>query len=265
MGASGRVGGALARALDGRVPLRRAGRGAGMTKFDLTDPRTFDAALDGVSSVFLMRPPQIARGAAFRPFLEACMARGIQRMVVLSVKGADRNRVLPHNAMEHEVKIRGFDWTMLRPADFMQNLETVHRDDIRLRDEIAVPAGGGASAFVDVEDVGAAAAQVLVEDGHSGRGYTLTGPEALTFEQVADVLSEVLGRRIRYRPPSVPAFIRSRMAEATPFGMALVMTALYSVQRAGGAAEVTEELPRLLGHPATDLRTYVARASSAWR
>lgn len=264
MGASGRVGGALVRALGADVPLRAAGRAPGMVLFDLTDPATFEAALDGVRAVFLMRPPQIAKGAAFRPFLDSCVARGIGRMVVLSVKGADTNRFLPHHEMEAEVMRRPFDWTMLRPADFMQNLETVHRDDIRLRDRIAVPAGRGASAFVDVADLGAVAAKVLTEDGHVGQGYSLIGPEALDFAQVAAVMTRVLGRPIRYDPPSIPRFIHQRMAQGDPLGITLVMTVLYTVQRLGRAAEVTADLPRLLGRPPGDLHAYVARNAGLW-
>jgi len=268
MGASGRVGGALVRALggakDGAPGVRPAGRQPGMVPFDLTDPGTFDPALKGVTAVFLMRPPQIARGAAFRPFLDACMDRGIRRMVVLSVKGADANRILPHHAMEQEVMRRPFDWTMLRPADFMQNLETVHRDDIRLHDRIAVPAGRGASAFVDVADLGVAAARVLTDPAHIGRGYALTGPEALDFAQVADVMTEVLGRPIRYQPPGIAGFVRTRMGQGVPLGMALVMTALYTVQRLGKAAEVTDDLRRLLSRPPGDLRAYVARNAHLW-
>lgn len=264
MGATGRVGAALVKAVDGRIPLKPAGRAPGMVPFDLLHPTTFAEALEGVTAVFLMRPPQVASGAAFRPFLDACVASGIRRLVVLSVKGADTNRILPHHAMEAEVMARPFDWTMLRPSDFMQNLETVHRDDIRLRDRIAVPAGRGASAFVDVDDLGHAAARVLIEDGHVGQGYALTGPEALRFDQVAEVLSEVLGRTIRYTPPWIPGFIWQQKRLGTPLGMALVMTALYSVQRFGGAVEVTDDLPRLIGRHAGGLRNYVIRNSALW-
>lgn len=265
MGASGRVGGAVARALNGKMPMRLAGRRVDMTWFELGEQDTFAAALQDISAVFLMRPPQITSGAAFRPFLDACSDRGVRRIVVLSVKGADRNALLPHHAMEREVMKRDFDWTMLRPSDFMQNLETVHGDDIRMRNEITVPAGRGASAFVDVEDLGAAVARVLTENGHSRRGYALTGPEALTFEQVAEILSGTLGRKISYHPPSIAAFIRNRADQGAPLGKAMVMTALYSMQRFGGAAEVTNDLPKILGRTSTHLRNYVARERSAWR
>ena len=263
-GASGRVGGALATALKGQVDMRLTGRGTGHVPLDFLDPQTFRAALDGCDSVFLMRPPQIASGRAFRPFLDAAYSAGVRRMIVLSVKGAESNPILPHHGVEREVMARGFDWTMLRPADFMQNLETVHRDDICLRDRIAVPAGCGASAFIDVADVAAVAAKVLQEPGHTRRGYTLTGPVALTFHEVAEILSEVLGRPIRYRPPGVLRFIRDRQAAGVPLGMALIMTTLYTVQRAGRAADVTDDLLRILGRTPTDFPSYAQRKKRVW-
>lgn len=264
MGASGRVGGALIRALDQQAPIRCGGHAQGMTRFNVLDSGTYAAALDGVTSVFLMRPPQIATGSAFGPFLDACEARGIKRIAVLSVRGAENNPILPHHGMEQEVMRRNFDWTVLRPADFMQNLETVHRDDILTRDKIAVPAGRGASAFVDVADIGAIAAKVLMECGHAGKGYTLTGPEALSFAQVACIMTDVLKRVITYDPPSIPQFIVRRRANGTPLSMALVMTALYSVQRLGGAAQVTDEVACLLGRSAGDLRSYIFRQRALW-
>lgn len=214
--------------------------------------------------MFLMRPPQIASGRAFRPFLDAAHAAGVRRMIVLSVKGAERNIILPHHGVEREVMARGFDWTMLRPADFMQNLETVHRSGLSARSEISVPAGDGRSAFIDVADVAAVAAKVLLEPGHAKRGYTLTGPRALSFQEVAEILSEVLGRPIRYRPRGVLRFIRDRQAEGVPLGMALVMTALYTVQRTGGAAGVTDDAFRILGRTPNDFRSYAQRNRHVW-
>lgn len=211
MGASGRVGGALVRAKTGQMPLRAAGHGPNMIPFNVLDASTYGTALDGVTAVFLMRPPHVTKASAFAPFLDACVARDIRRLVVLSVKGAEHTRLLPHHGMEQEVMRRPFAWTMLRPADFMQNLETVLKDDIRCRDQIAVPAGRGASAFVDVADLGMAAAKVLLNEGHAGRSYTLTGSEALRFDQVAEIMSHQLKRRIVYAPPGITRFITSQL------------------------------------------------------
>lgn len=157
-----------------------------------------------------------------------------------------------------------FDWTMVRPSDFMQNLETVHRRSIVERDEIAVPAGSGTSSFIDVEDVAEVAAKVLTQEGHSGKGYTITGDRALSFADVAEEMSAVLGRRIHYRPVGVLPFIRQQLAEDRGLGMSLVMTALYSVQRFGGASRITDEVLTLSGRSPRRLPDYLRRSAHLW-
>lgn len=270
-GATGRVGSAIIEALGPRIDVRGACRErvdrpgtTHRTTFDFQEPEGFAAALDGVSAVFLMRPPQIAKAAVFHPFLEALKARRIRRIVMLSVAGADRNPLLPHHGMETLLQRPEFDWTILRPSDFMQNLETVHADAIREHDEIAVPASNGRSAFVDVADLGGVGSRVLTEPGHIGKAYRLTGPEALSFTDVAEILTAVLGRSISYRSPGLWRFIRDQRRAGAPLSLALVMSALYTIQRLGGAAEVTGDLARLLGREPTRFRTYAVRQRRAW-
>ncbi|HEV7344644.1 MAG TPA: NAD(P)H-binding protein [Devosia sp.] len=269
-GATGRVGSALVEALPPGTAVRAASRsGDGSAarevdwvRFSFSEPSTFAPALEGIRAVFLIRPPQMAKAADFEPFLDALEDRSIRRLVLLSVKGADRNPLLPHRGLEKRVMGQSFDWTILRPSDFMQNLETVHAQGIRERNEIAVPAGDGRSAFIDVADIGAVASQVLLEEGHGGRGYDLTGPAALSFSEIAAILSDILDRPIVYRKTGIFKFTGEHRDEGIP--MALVMSALYTVQRLGFAAEVTEDLPGLLGRPATRLEDYAERQRSVW-
>ena len=271
MGASGRVGGAVLAALPEYARVRAASQrpqqseGIDWVQFSLDDPDTFAKALTGVDAIFLMRPPQITTGAAFVPFLTAAKATNIRRIVALSVAGAESNAFLPHHAMEQQIMKLGFDWTMIRPSDFMQNLETVHLESIRDRDEIAVPAGKGRSSFIDVADIGEVIAKVLLQDGHGGMGYTLTGPKALNFFQVAHILTDVLGRPIRYRELGAMAFLWEHLRSGRALGIGLVMTALYTVQRLGKSATVTDEVRQLLGRPPNDMRTYTTRSADLWR
>ena len=254
-------------ALGERADIRAAMRepdGPGAVAFDFTRTPTFEAALDGVTAVFLMRPPQMAKAEMFEPFLDAAVAAGVSRFVVLSVAGADRIKMLPHHGLEQAVMARTDDWTMLRPSDFMQNLETEHARTIREDNAVAVPAGEGRSAFVDVADVGAAAAACLLEEGHAGAGYHLTGPDALSFHDVAETLSDVLGRYIRYRPLSVARFIAERLKADEPLPKVLVMSALYTAQRLGKTDTVTREVERLLGRKAGTLRDYAEREKAVW-
>ena len=167
--------------------------------------------------------------------------------------------------MEVAIKDSGCAWTMIRPSDFMQNLETVHVDDIRDRNEISVPAGHGRAAFVDVADIGQVVATVMTEEGHVGRGYSLTGSEALSFTEVAATLSVALGRTITYRPLGVARFLLEQCRRGRPLGLSLVMTLLYTVQRVGGADEVTGDLEALLARRAGTLSEYVVRRSAVWQ
>ena len=264
-GATGRMGGA-AIAEAGR-PCRaatRSGRavaGAVETvRFDLDDASTHRAALAGCDAMFLMRPPAVTRRAPFDRLMGAAADAGLRFVVCASVYGAAGSRVLPHRHMEAAVRESGIEHAFLRPADFMRNLADVHGDAIRTRGEIALPAGRGRSAFLDVRDVGRATAAVLADPAaHAGQGYDLTGPEALTFADVARTLTAVLGRPIRYRAVSAPRFVAQRVRGGRPLSMALVMAALYTVQRMGRAAPVRPDLERLTGRPPGDLRTYLER------
>ena len=276
-GAGGLVGREVARQLVGRAPARLALRdpardpvhshdAPGSVRFDFQDPSTLKAALDGIAAVFLLRPPQLARPERdFGPFVAAMQRARVERVAFLSVKGAESNPLLPHRGIERLLERSGLAWTHLRPNDFMQNLLTVHRADIRDRGEIWAPAGRGRTSFIDVRDVAEAAVRVLTEPGHARRAYTLTGGEALDLYEVAAVLSEVLGRRVAYRKPGIPAFLRHVRAAGHPLALGLVMTGVYTVARLGLAADVSPDLERLIGRRPTPLRSFVEDQAAAWQ
>lgn len=270
MGATGRMGGAVLRHAAG--PARAATRsgapfeGAEQTvRFDLDDPETHAAALSGCDAMFVMRPPSSVARAPFDRLMQVARASGIRHVVCASVYGAGQTRLLPHRHMEAAVRASEVPWTFLRPADFMQNLADVHGARIRQDGMIRVPAGHGRSAFVDVEDIGKACAAVLqFPDRHAHKAYDLTGPEALGFDEVARILSRVLNRRVSYDPVSVPRFVWDETRRGTPVSMAIVMAALYTVQRLGRAAPVCPDLDALIGPARGDLAGFVARERAAF-
>ncbi len=144
----------------------------------------------------------------------------------------------------------------MRASFFTQNLHEVHNELIRERGEILVPAGAGETSFVDARDVGAVAAHVLTTAGHENRVYKLTGPEALDYDEVAAVFSDVLGRKITYGDPSIPAFLRwARQRHGLGFG--LLMVGIYTTARVGLAARVTDDVRNLLGREPLSVREYV--------
>lgn len=120
-GASGHVGGSLANALTARVEMRLTGRGLSAVALDFLDAQTVGPALLGCNAIFLIRPPQIVSSRTYRPLLDAASAVGVRRMVVLPVKGP-RITAFCRTTGWSVRSSRGFDWTMLRPADFIQAL-----------------------------------------------------------------------------------------------------------------------------------------------
>lgn len=231
-----------------------------VVRLDLTDPTTFAPALEGVDRVFLLRPPAIARvGPTLNAFLDAAVTAGVTYVVFVSVAGAERNRIVPHHRVETHLAASDLGWTVLRPGFFAQNLTTAYLEDLRTENRLHVPAGDGEVAFVDTRDVGEVAAQLLVDPtGHLGRGYTLTGPRAVTFTEVAELLTDVLGRPIRYEPASVLGYLRHLGRRQLPVAQRVVQTVLHVGLRRGDAATVDPTLAQLLGRPARDLAAFLS-------
>lgn len=234
-------------------------------RLDFARPESFAGAVAGAGGLLLVRPPPISDvKPTLCALVDAALAAGVPRVVFLSVIGADQRGYIPHAKVEKHLQGSAAAWTMLRAGFFAQNLGDVYREDLRARDELYVPAGAGRAAFVDVRDLGEVAARCFVEEGHVGQAYTLTGPEALGFAEVAGLLSAALGREIRYVPASAPGYALRLRRTGMAWGQIAVQTILHVGLRFGQAEAVDATLPRLLGRPAGTLAEYIADHRSLW-
>lgn len=199
--------------------------------FDFGNPATFAPAFRNVDKLFLIRPPAISDVPRYiTPALNAAQQAGVDQIVFLSLLGVERNSIVPHHAIEEAVRATGVPWTFLRPSFFMQNLNTTHRAEIRDNSEIFVPAGNGKTSFIDVRDIAAVGAKALLEDGHEQQAYPLTGSAALSYSEVAAIMSDVLHRPIRYRPPSLLAFAVRWRARGLPLDQIAVMAGISTLR-----------------------------------
>jgi len=236
-----------------------------VVEFDYSKPGTYKSTFDGVKSMFLMRPPQITDIKRLMvPALDAAQAAGVKHVTFLSLIGIESAKFVPHYKVEQYLEKSSMTWTFLRCSFFMQNLNTTHRLEIKNRDEVFVPVGKARTSFIDVRDIGAVAAVTLTQPGHARQAYDLTGSEALDYWQAADILSDVLGRKITYRNPSLINFFVTHLRRGTPFMFALVMTGLYLSTRNGMAEPVTGEVERLLGRLPIPFRQYAIDYRSSW-
>jgi uncharacterized protein YbjT (DUF2867 family) len=260
MGVDCRVG-----AFDVGIARAALGPAVELVPFDFLDSSTYAAALSGIRRLFLVRPPALSQvQKQIAPALHAAAAAGVKQVVFLSLQGVEHNRFVPHYKIEKLLQTLGIGYTFLRASFFMQNLSTTHRQEIAERGEIALPVGRAQTSFIDTRDIAAVAAQVLTEDGHDQRAYTLTGAAALDYFEVARIMSEVLGRPIRYTHSSALAFFRRQIAGGTSAGFALVMTGLYTITRFGSARQVTPDVEQLLHRPPISFRQFVEDHRAVW-
>lgn len=271
-GASGNVGRVVLRTLreagaDVRATYRSGSPTPGGVAFDFTEPATWSDAFRGVDAMFLVRPPALGNVRRdLLPAMAAAREAGVRRVVFLSLQGAERNPIVPHAAVESWLRRSGLAWTFIRASFFFQNLSTTHAPDIRDRDEIVVPAGRGATAFVDAEDVGAVAAAALLRpSGHQDRAWTVTGGRALTYTEVAEILTGELRRPIRYAPAGLARYAQhARVSLGMPWGMVAVTAAIYTTARLGLAAGLTDDVRVVLGRAPIDFATFAHRERAAW-
>jgi uncharacterized protein YbjT (DUF2867 family) len=243
----------------------RFGEGVEAVRFDFTDQSTFEETFRGVKSMFYMRPPHITNiQRDMVPSMDAAKRAGVTHVVFLSLIGIENAKYVPHYKVETYLKSINLQTTFLRCSFFMQNLNTTHRREIRERNEIFVPVGKARTAFIDARDIGAVAAMALLEEGHAGRNYDLTGSERLDYWQAARIMSDVLGRTIIYRNPNPLYFLIETVRRGTPFMFALVMTGLYTSTRFGMAEPITDEVERLTGRKPIPFEQYVMDYKDAW-
>ena len=247
-----------------RAAARRPGPESTLVEpvsFDFHDPTTFAATFAGIETALVIRPPALSRVRDLAPALRAGSAAGLRHVVFLSVQGADKIPFLPHAGIERWLRTSPMAWTFLRPSFFDQNLVAVHAAEIRERGELNVPAGRGRTAFVDAADVADVAALVLADPSpHAGRAYTLTGSQALTYTDVAAIMSSELGRPICYTQPGLLRYASHAHTElGLPTALVVATSIIYTTARLGLAASTTTDTADLLNRPATTLEQFVRR------
>lgn len=222
---------------------------------------TFAEATRGVDKVFLLGPPlRTDLDTLLLPFLAHLKAAGIRRVVYISALGLDEVKELPfHTRITEALKKQDFDYTILLPSFFAQNFKNYEWENIIQRGITFVPAGNGKAGFVDADDIALVAATVLTEDGHIGQTYTLTGPELLSYMEVAEQLSEVLNRPIRYPNPSPEVYTQALKEAGAPEFIASYMIPVYSLISKNKVSLLSNDVERLTGKKPTPLKVVLKK------
>ncbi len=271
LGAGGTVGRPLVRSLLARGETVRAatrdGRaveGAEGVAFDFADPAAHAPAFEGVDRLHLMLPGgHVAVTQLLSPIVDAAAARGV-KVVMQSVFGVDADDSIPYRQVELALERSGVPFVILRPNWFADNFLNYWGHGV-LAGEIAVPAGEGASSFIDVRDIADSAAAALTSARFDGRAFDLTGPEALTYAQAAGILSAALGRPVAYRDIPEQPFVEGLIAAGLSADYAPFLASIFAPVRAGWTAAVTPDVETLTGRAPRSLAAWAQDAVPAFR
>jgi len=277
-GATGNVGGAVTRQLHEqghgvralvRDPARAAGLPAGieLAAGNLDDPASVARAVTGAEAIFLMH---VGTGTEqTKTMIAAAHDAAVPRIVLLSSAGA---RLLPLDAnpmgaafaaREQILRESGLGVTCLRPSAFASNT-LAWRDAIRAG-KVVDPTGDGVLAVMDPEDIARVAVAALTDDGHAGKGYLLTGPQALTGREQVATIAEVTGQSIDFQDVTPHEFAQAAIQRGTPPEQARLMERLNEVFRARRSVNITDDVQNITGTAPATFRDWCEHHADAFR
>lgn len=253
-GGTGKTGQLVARQLSLRgIAARIATRNptsADQIRFDWTDPATHGPALEDIGAVYIVAPTdRTEQLPVMRPFLEQAVSQVPGRLVLLSASSLEAGGPMMgevHAWLAAHAPL----WTVLRPSWFMQNVTTQHLPSILHEGCLYSATGDGRIPFIDAADIAAVAAEALTDPALEPRDHVLTGPKALTYDEVAGAISTRIGRSVRHCQLSVPELAARHAAFGVPEAYAITLARMDEAIAQGAEDRTTDEVQRITGRPA---------------
>ena len=265
IGGTGKTGKRVADRLTRMGQEVRIGSRSSLPSFDWNNESGWDAALDGVSNIYITYSPDLAMpGAkdAISALVQRAKLKDVKRLVLLSGRGEQEAQ-----DCEQIVAQSGLGWTVVRASWFNQNFSEGAFIDMVLGGAITLPAGDTPEPFVDVDDIADVAVAALSEDGHHGEIYEVTGPRLMTMADIAADLSAATGRDIAFVNVPHVAFIEELIKSGAPQDVVWMLDYLFSTVLDGRNAHLSDGVERALGRKPKDFADYArdVAATGVWR
>jgi len=268
LGATGKTGSRVAERLSAyQVSVRTAARSGADARFDWDNQATWEQTLRGATGLYLVSPVlRIDFAGLVGRFLDQAERAGIRHVTYLSAYGMEHAPAeVALRAVELDLAARGsLTSTVIRPAWFMEDFSETFLQPVN--DEIVVPVGDGAEAFVSVEDIAAVAAVTLTEpETHAGRAYAPAGPQALTMAEAAAMISAAAGRTITYRDTDRERWIAAMVSTGIPADYAAVLRPLTATVASGNGARPNGDVLQVTGTAPVTFAEFAAKTAPAWK
>ena len=267
LGATGKTGSRVASRLVSRgLPVRTAARSGADAHFDWDDAETYARTLHGVDRVYLLGPVMRTDFAdQVSVFLDQAEAAGARHVTYLSAYGT--GSAPPGTAMRRvELDLigrQGLTHAILRPAWFMQNFSETFLKPTG--GAIVVPAGDGAEAFVDADDIAEVASATLADpQAHTGAQHALTGPDALTIAEAAKIISDVSGQAVDYTDIDRGEWVAAAVAGGVPADYGVVLSLLTETIASGHGSRPSSDVKEATGAEPASFADFAQRTAAAW-
>ncbi|HEX4196732.1 MAG TPA: NmrA family NAD(P)-binding protein [Caulobacteraceae bacterium] len=244
----------------------RAGSRGGEPPFDWSRLDSWDAALEGAASVYLVAPAGVADAySRMTAFLQSAMRKGARRFVLLSMASLPAGG--PGPGQVHQwLKDNSQDWTVLRPTAFMQNFsEGPFLASIRDEDTIYSNTGTGRVPFISTVDIARAAFAALTAPAALNSDFTLTGGESISYDRVAELIGQACGRRISHTPISTAAMAKRFVDRGLPEPTAMFLAAGYQTIAEGAQERIIDGFGTLTGGTPTTFQAFADANADVWK
>ena len=265
-GGTGKTGASLVAQLErADVPYRAASR-HGAPPFDWGRPATWDPALEGVASVYLIAPPTVHNPYdLMQDFIGSAMHKGARRFVFLSMAGLPAGGPA-HGQVHQWLQDNSEDWAVLRPSAFMQNFsQGANLATIRDEDQIYSNTGEGRVPFIDADDIAAAAFAVLTAPTALNTDFVLTGAESMSYDRVGELISQACGRKISHTQVSTEEMGDRLIKRGLPEATARFLAFGYATIAAGMSDQTTDVVQTLTGKPPVTFQTFANVNAEVWK
>ena len=265
LGSTGKTGRRIVQQLEALGVTVRGGSRSATPIFDWNRESSWDACLHNVDSIYINYAPDLAMPGAtdsIQALVDRAKMQGIKHLVILSGRGEEEAQ-----ACERIVQESGLTWTIVRASWFNQNFSEGAFYDMVMAGQITLPAGNVTEPFVDVDDIAEVAVAALTDSRHHGQLYEVTGPELLTFSDVAAELTRATQRPITYQRVPHEAFVAGAAQSGAPKDVTWMLAYLFSTVLDGRNSYLTDGVQRALGRAPTSFSDYAKNFtnSGGWK
>jgi uncharacterized protein YbjT (DUF2867 family) len=230
-----------------------------MVEADIHNPSSLKVAMNGIDKVFFVTPVVPSMVELSSNIIRAAKEAGVKHLVKISGAGAELEAITLakwHRAVEKVIEKSEIAYTFLRPNSFMQNIVNYNSHTIKDHGAFYAPVGDGKIALIDARDIAKVAYHVLTEEGHEHKEYYLSGPAAISYHEIADILSSITGKSIKYVDVSAEAARQSMLEAGMPAVIVDALLELNHINKLGYTAKVSNTVEEITGQRATSFEKF---------